>query len=92
MNNAREYIKIGGFLGFSSVFLLVFLRDRDVVGAVFDASVACLVMAYAFKILHAYIHNLHRSVIRARQKATAAILDDTPQPRLKSLTQSSSMP
>ena len=45
MKAASEYIKFGGFLGFTSVFLLVLVRDRDVVAAVFDASVACIVMA-----------------------------------------------
>lgn len=56
-------------MGFTTVFLWVLLRDRDVVSAVFDGSVACVVMAFAFKLLHGYTRTLHREVVRAKQAA-----------------------
>lgn len=71
MKTACEYVKFGGCLGFTTVFLWVLLRDRDVVSAVFDASIACVVMAFAFKLLHRYTRMLHMEVVRSRQDALA---------------------
>lgn len=72
MNTAGEYVKFGGFLGFSSVFLMVLLKDRDVVAAVFDASIACVILAYAFKLLHSHTINLHNQVMREKRAIMAA--------------------
>jgi len=77
MNTASEYVKFGGFLGFSSIFLMVLFKDRDVVAAVFDASIACVIMAYAFKLLHSHTINLHNQVVREKRAVMAAqAIDD----------------
>ena len=77
MNTAGEYVKFGGFLGFSTVFLLVLFKDRDVVAAVFDASIACVIMAYVFKLLHSHTINLHNQIVREKRAMMAAqTIDD----------------
>ena len=87
MNTAGEYVKFGGFLGFSSVFLLVLFRDRDVVAAVFDASVACLVVAYAFKLLHSHTVNLHNQMVREKRAVLASrAIDESEASDLKALS------
>ena len=58
MNSASQYVKFGGCLGFSSVFLLVLLKNRDIVSAVLDASIACVIMAFVFKQLYLYTISL----------------------------------
>jgi len=85
MNTASEYIKVGGFLGFSSVFLLVLVRDRDIVAAVFDGSIACVVMAYAFRLLYSYTVSLRNQVVRERQ---AVMLQESNASAIKSLSDS----
>lgn len=67
MNTASEYVKFGGCMGFTSIFLLVLIRDRDIVAAVFDGSVACIIMAFAFKLLHDYTISLHNQVVREKK-------------------------
>jgi len=86
MKAASEYIKFGGFLGFTSVFLLVLVRDRDVVAAVFDASVACIVMAYAFKMLHSYTISLQNQVLRSKQTAMMQAVEGSDASDIKSLS------
>ncbi len=88
MNAASEYVKFGGFLGFTSVFLLVLLKDRDVVAAVFDASVACLIMAFAFKLLHGYTVSLHNQMVRAKQAVALQQSDESDSSDIKSLSDS----
>lgn len=88
MSAASEYVKFGGLLGFTSVFLLVLLKDRDIVAAVFDASVACIVMAYVFKLLHGYIVSLHREVMREKQPIELPEADESGTAEVKSLSDS----
>lgn len=64
-------------MGFSSIFLLVLFKDRDVVAAVFDASIACVIMAYAFKLLHGHTINLHNQTVREKRAVMASqVVDD----------------
>jgi uncharacterized membrane protein YjfL (UPF0719 family) len=67
MHAASEFVKFGGFVGFSSVFLLVLLRDRDIVAAVSDASIACVVMALAFRQFANYTHKLDLELKKSRK-------------------------
>ena len=55
-------------MGFSVVFLLVLLKNRDIVGAVLDASIACVIMAFVFKQLYLYTISLEK---RARENKAA---------------------
>lgn len=61
MSSASEFVKIGGCLGFSTVFLLVLLKNRDIVSALMDASIACVIMALVFKQLHNYTSSLEKN-------------------------------
>jgi uncharacterized membrane protein YjfL (UPF0719 family) len=67
MNPAGEFVKLGGFLGFSTVFLFVLLNEQDIVSAVFDASVACVIMGLVFKVLYSYAVGLHREIMREKR-------------------------
>jgi hypothetical protein len=69
MNPAGEFVKFGGFLGFSTVFLFVLLNEQDIVSAVLDASVACVVMGLVFKMLHSYAVGLYREKSRERRES-----------------------
>ena len=60
-------------MGFSVVFLLVLLKNRDIVGAVLDASIACVIMAFVFRQLYLYTISLEK-----RAKENRAV--DTPRP------------
>lgn len=62
MSSASQYVKFGGCLGFSAVFLLVLLKNRDIVSALMDASIACVIMAFVFKQLHSYTSSLGKEV------------------------------
>ena len=65
MSSACEFIKFGGCLGFSSVFLIVLLNGRDIISAVLEASVACVVVAMVFKLVHNYALSLKKRSARA---------------------------
>jgi hypothetical protein len=72
MSSASQYVKFGGCLGFSAVFLLVLLKNRDIVGALMDASIACVIMAFVFKQLHGYTSSLGKKVKEAKKTASSA--------------------
>ena len=78
MSSASDYVKFGGCLGFSAVFLLVLLKNRDIVGALLDASIACVIMALVFRQLHGLTISLEKEVKigkTERSKATEAEQD-----------------
>jgi uncharacterized membrane protein YjfL (UPF0719 family) len=83
MQAESNFIKFGGFIGFTSVFLLVLLKDRDIVNAVSDASVACVVMAIVFQQFHSYARSLENQISEAKAKQKISSEDDAKSGRVR---------
>ncbi|MDD4350077.1 MAG: hypothetical protein PHF70_13290 [Opitutales bacterium] len=66
MSSTSNWVKTGGLFTFSLIFIFVLLKDRDIVTALTDASIACVIVALALKILDKYISNLQSEAIRRR--------------------------
>lgn len=85
MSSQSDFVKLGGLFGFAVVFLAVLLKSKDVASAVMDASIACVVMAFAFKKWFDYSIHLKNEVASSRQ-----VPEDEPEtetdPSLQSLT------
>ena len=90
MSSASQYVKFGGCLGFSSVFLLVLLKNRDIVSAVLDASIACVIMAFVFKQLYLYTISLGRRAKEAKTATASNTKNDRKGSDYESLTDSRS--
>lgn len=86
MSSASEFVKIGGCLGFSTVFLLVLLKNRDIVSALMDASIACVVMALVFKQLHSYTSSLEKKAKESKVTELSNHTDFEEETQYESLT------
>lgn len=66
MSKTSNWVKTGGLFAFSLIFVFVLLKDRDIVTALTDASIACVIVALALKILDRYISSLQAESYRRR--------------------------
>ncbi len=92
MNTAQQLTKIGGFLGFTLVFVFILWKDRDITIALRDASISCLILAFTFKLLSSYMQSMItqvklRNIQEAEQIEEVA---DSHNPELQSLTEQQS--
>jgi len=89
MNTSQQLIKIGGFLGFTIVFVFILWKDRDISLALRDASIACLILAFTFKLLSNYMQSLVAQVKlhNIKQADEMEEITDSEKPELQKLTE-----